>query len=261
MELGPAKTQRTFEVITDQIRGQIRSGAWAIGDRLPNERDLARTLEVSRHAVREALRALESLGMVELRKGASGGAFVAEVRPDAMSDVMRGMFYLGGVSLDQLTEVRLWLESLVVRVACERADESDFAALEGNVARAEGATRSGDSPERTRLNIEFHNLLGVATGNPLLAMLMSAVMNVLRELAEYAGPVMGMAVIDSRRRLIEHIRARDADKAVAEMEGLLKALHRHYSAAVGKRNALRAAPRTGGRSTQRRKRSASSKGQ
>lgn len=233
MQLNVVRTQRTFEVIAEQIRAQIRLGVLKIGDRLPNERELARKLEVSRHAVRESLRALETVGLIELRKGATGGAFIAEGRPGAVADVMQGMFDAGGISLKQLTEARLWIESVAVRVACARANAAAYAALEENIRLAEVETRAGNLVAKTQLNIRFHTLLAATTGNPVLTMVMDAVMNILREfiLREFIGPVgsvMGMDVIRSRRRLLKHMRAGDADKAVIEMERHLKVLHRHY---------------------------------
>lgn len=243
LQLSPVKTQRTFEGISSQISGQIRSGALRVGDRLPNEREMAKTLAVSRHAVREALRALESVGLIELRKGASGGAFIAQGRPDAMADVMRGMLYVGGISLGQLTEARLWIESLVVRAACERADDAAFEALEENVRRAEAETRAGNLVEKTRLNIEFHTLLAASTGNPLLTVVMSSMMSVLREFAGHIGSVMEMSVIHSRRRLLKHMRARNPSKAVAEMGRHLTVLDGHYRDVAAKLHDAITAPR------------------
>ncbi len=228
MALAAVKTQRTFEAVSEQIRAQVRVGALRLGDRLPNERELAKTFAISRHAVRESLRELESMGMVTLRKGATGGAFISEGRPEAVSDVMRGMFYVGGISLEQLTEARLWIESVVVRVATERADEAAFDLLEESVRAAEVDTLAGRLPAKTQRNIEFHNLLAATTGNPVLKMTMGAMMNILREFVGQVGSVMGIDVIHSRRRLLKHMRARDADRAVAEMEKHLKILHGHY---------------------------------
>ncbi len=228
MALAAVKTQRNFEAVSEQIRAQVRAGLLRVGDRLPNERELAKTFAISRHAVRESLRELESMGMVILKKGATGGAFISEGRPDAVSDVMRGMFYVGGISLEQLTEARLWIESVVVRVATERADAAAFAMLEENVRLAEQDTLAGRLPVKTQLNIEFHNLLARTTGNPVLTMTMAAMMNILREFVGQVGSVMGLDVIDSRRRLLKHMRARDTDRAVAEMETHLKILHGHY---------------------------------
>ena len=234
MALAAVRTRRTFEAVSEQIRAQVRAGALRVGDRLPNERELAKTFEISRHAVRESLRELESMGMVTLKKGATGGAFISDGRPDAVSDVMRGMFYVGGISLEQLTEARLWIESVVVRVATQRADEAAYAALEENVRLAEAETLAGRLNVKTQHNIEFHNLLAATTGNPVLIMTMKAMMNILREFVGQVGSVMGLDVIQSRRRLLRHMRAGDADKAVAEMEKHLKVLHAHYREVAAK---------------------------
>ncbi len=235
MELTAVRTQRTFEAISEQIRAQVRAGALRVGDRLPNERELARSLAVSRHAVREALRSLESMGLVELRKGATGGAFIAAGdRPLAMANAMRGLYYSGGISLGQLTQARLWIEAVVVREATLRADDRAFREMEVNVDLAERETLAGNLVVKTGLNIEFHNLLGAATGNPVMAMLMGALMDILREFVGEVGSVMGIDVIQSRRRLLRHMKARDADRAVAEMERHLKVLHANYLEAAAR---------------------------
>jgi GntR family transcriptional repressor for pyruvate dehydrogenase complex len=222
------KTQRAFEAISQQIHNRIAAGELKIDDRLPNERELARTLEVSRHAVREALRTLESVGLVRLSKGARGGAFISAGRPDAVADVMRGIFMIGGIPLEQLTEARLWMESLVVRVACERADNAAFDTLEQNLRLTEREIRAGHLAEKARLNIEFHDLLAAATGNQVVVLMMGAILSVLRDFVERIGLTIGMDVIHSRRRLLRHMRARDGAKAVAEIERHLKVLHRRY---------------------------------
>lgn len=242
MELGAVRTQRTFEAISAQIRAQVRTGALRVGDRLPNERDLAKSMVVSRHAVREALRSLESMGLVELRKGATGGAFIAASgQPQAMANTMRGLYYSGGISLEQLTQARLWIETVIVREATLRADERAFREMEANVDLAERETLAGNLAVKTGVNIEFHNLLGAATGNPVMALLMGALMDILREFVGEVGSVMGIDVIQSRRRLLRHMKARDAEKSVAEIERHLKVLHGHYLAAAArlKRRRLR----------------------
>lgn len=235
MEISAVRTQRTFEAVSEQIRAQVRSGELRVGDRLPNERDLAKSMEVSRHALREALRSLESMGLVELRKGATGGAFIAAGgQPQAMANAMRGLYYSGGISLEQLTQARLWIEAIVVREATLRADEAAFREMKANVDRAERETLAGHLVVKTNLNIDFHNLLGAATGNPVMALLMGALMDILREFVGEVGSVMGMDVIHSRRRLLRHMKAQDVGKAVAEMERHLQVLHRHYLAAAAR---------------------------
>ena len=135
---------RAFEDIAGQIRAQVASGNLKPGDRLPPERELAALFQVSRNTLREALRALEIAGMIESRKGANGGAFVL---PGNSGVVVRGMsdlYHLGAITPEHLTEARIWLSELVVRVVCERGSDEDLQALEANVARAAQADADND---------------------------------------------------------------------------------------------------------------------
>jgi GntR family transcriptional regulator, transcriptional repressor for pyruvate dehydrogenase complex len=228
MDFETIKTTRVFEEISRQIAGQIHSGQLKPGEKLPNERDLAINFAVSRHAVREALRSLESIGQLELRKGATGGAFVASGNPQPFTTIMRGMFEVGGITLEQLTEARLAIESAVISVACDKADESDFEALEANIDAAEVETLAGNSAKKTQLNVQFHILLAELTGNPVLVMMMKSLMNILSDFISQVGSVMGVDVIQSRRRFLKHMRAKDMAKALHEMQTHLKVLHQHY---------------------------------
>ena len=72
----PVKSRRLFEEVCEQVRNQIASGALKPGDKLPSERDLALQFDISRSAIREALRNLEFAGLVRLQKGVKGGSFV-----------------------------------------------------------------------------------------------------------------------------------------------------------------------------------------
>jgi len=230
----PIKLPRTFELVSEHILDRLGSGELRLGDRLPNERELAKSLQVSRHAVREALRSLESRGLLQLRKGAAGGAFISSCGSDVAADVMRGMLMVGGISLEQLTEARRGIEALVVRRACERADAAAIETLEENVRQAEAETKAGHRAKKTQLNIEFHALLAQATQNPVLELVMKAILGVLAQFASTVGSVMDLDVIASRRRLLRYMKAGNLESAVAEMDRHLCALHRFYLDAVAR---------------------------
>jgi GntR family transcriptional repressor for pyruvate dehydrogenase complex len=235
MSFDAVKTTRLFEEISRQIGGQIHSGELKAGEKLPNERELATTFAVSRHAVREALRSLESIGQLEFKKGATGGAFVARGNPQPFTKIMRGMVEIGGITLEQLTEARLAIESAVIAVACERADEADFRALDANIDAAERETLAGNLAVKTKLNVEFHVLLAELTGNPILTMMMKSLMNILLDFINEVGSVMGVDVIKSRRKFLKLLRGRNVAKAVEEMEQHLNVLHEHYIRAANKK--------------------------
>lgn len=228
MSFEAVKSTRLFEEISRQIGEQIRTGELKAGEKLPNERELAATFAVSRHAVREALRSLESIGQLEFKKGATGGAFVARDNPLPFTKIMRGMFEVGGITLAQLTEARLAIETAVIGVLGERLGTLDLGPLYDNVAAAERETRAGNLATKTRLNVEFHVLLAELTGNPVLIMMMKSLMNILLDFISEVGSVMGVDVIESRRKVLKHLSDRDAAGAIAEMERHLKALHLHY---------------------------------
>lgn len=219
---------RAVDEIAAQVRDMIASGKLKPGDRLPAERDLSTQLHVSRNTLREALRALEHAGIVEMRKGATGGAFVLPGSSDVIVNGMRDLYHLGAITPQQLTEARIWLSEIVVKVACERATEEDFAALEANIEAAARAHAAGQFDERQFLHREFHLILARATRNPIIAITMEGVMAVFGKFIEQIGPSENPFTLPSRRRFMKHLRARDADAAVQEMAKLLQRLHSKY---------------------------------
>jgi DNA-binding FadR family transcriptional regulator len=117
----PIKTQRTFEAVCEQIRAQLAAGTLKTGDKLPAERELAVEFQVSRSALREALRTLEMAGIIRNAKGVKGGSFIQAAEPDHIVQAMRDYVHLGKVTLDELTEARLATMDIIIRLACERA--------------------------------------------------------------------------------------------------------------------------------------------
>ncbi|MBC5767306.1 FadR/GntR family transcriptional regulator [Ramlibacter albus] len=221
---------RAVDEIAAQVRAMVADGRLKPGDRLPSERELSLRLNVSRNTLREALRTLEHAGLIEMRKGASGGAFVRSGDAGAIVTGMSDLYHLGAITPQQLTEVRLWLSELVVRIACERATAQDFAALDANVAAATRAHEAGRFDERQKLHREFHVILARATQNPILAVTMESVMGVFGQFIEKIGPSENPFTLPSRKRFLKHLNERDADAAVAEMSKHLKRLHSQYLA-------------------------------
>jgi DNA-binding FadR family transcriptional regulator len=224
----PVQTRRAFEAVADQIRGQLTSGALQPGDRLPPERELAEQFSLSRNTVREALRSLEMAGVLEFRKGATGGAFVREGQGDAVIAGFSDLFRLGAIRPADLTEARLIVSVAATRLACQRGTEEDFETLRENFRLSELAVAKGDVQERVRINLDFHRLLARTARNPVLVILTDALVEIHEQLLQVVSPLPDSAVMPSRRRLLKYLAARDEEKAAAEMETHLKALQRHY---------------------------------
>ena len=219
----PIKKRRVFEEVATQVRSRIIEEALRPGDELPSERELAQQLGVGRPAVREALRALENSGIVELRKGMKGGAFVRELDTEGVSTTMRDLVQLGRVSLNELIETRVLLFDLVIPLVCDRATEDDLQALEQNVETTEGATSLSLRMEATR---QFYALLGNATRNQLIMTLLGSLTEVV---LDFIGRASGKPLEDAeigRRTLVGHLRSRNVSAALAESRKLAESVHR-----------------------------------
>lgn len=227
-DFGRVRSVRTFEGVVDRIRAMIVEGHLKPGDKLPAERDLSARLGVGRNAVREGLRALEQAGIVDLRPGKTGGAFVTSGRPNVISANMRDLMSLGNISFDDLWDTRLLLADVMIRLAVERMTDDDLRALEANVVRARALYESGRLREKSRCNIEFHDVLAAATHNPLLAVFMNSIADLVRHFTEQLGSDPGPETLHSRERLLTALRARDAEAAIAEMRADLIRVHNFY---------------------------------
>lgn len=225
---------RAFEEIAGQIREELSTGRLAAGDRLPPERELAVQFGVSRNTLREALRSLEISGLITLRKGAAGGAFVQGSSGATVVTGIRDMLVLGAVTPEEITEARIWIESAVVRAACERYTAADLADLRANLEAAAEATERKDFGARAEIHLEFHLLLAKITRNPIMETVMEALISVMRQFIQRIGPqVIREYVLPSRRRFLKHMEERNAEAAVQEMERHLRRVNRNYLARLG----------------------------
>lgn len=221
----PIKTQRAFEAVCDQVRQMVADGTLKAGDKLPAERELAVRFQISRNAVREALRSLEMSGIIRNEKGVKGGAFIQPAENDHVAQAMQDFVNLGKVSLDELTEVRLSIQTTVVRLACERGTEAQFDQLAAIVEQTRVET---DVDARYRCAAEFYRVLAEATGNRIYALFQGALSSILQGFV--AGPnykTLQESLIDSRHRLVTALRERNCDAAVAEMTSHLDRIHQH----------------------------------
>ena len=228
------QTRRAFEEVAVQIREQLSRGALIPGDKLPSERELAEQFQLSRNTVREALRSLEMAGILEFRKGMYGGAFVRDGHGGAVVAGFSDMFRLGMFKPGHLKDARLLVSVAVTRAACHLATPEDMEALRLNVEAGEEAIARHDTAERVRLGLDFHRLLAAASGNPIMVILMDALMTIQSQLIELLGPSPDAMIMPSRRRIYDLIAARDEEGASIEMKRNIDALHERYlSAKVG----------------------------
>lgn len=241
------RSARAFEEIAAQIRNELIERRLTVGSRLPAERVLSAQFGVSRNTLREALRSLEHAGLIRLQKGATGGAFISERSGDAIITGLLDMYHMGAIQPAQLTEARIWLESIIVREACARATPEDIAALNKNIQEATEAFEKGDFSRRAEIHLDFHRILARMTGNPIMVIVMNGVLDVLHHFIKTIGNHENTYVLPSRRRFMKHLEEGDTEAAVAEMEMSLKRLQRGYLSRVEATIPESAAPARKGR--------------
>ena len=168
---------------------------------------------------------LEIAGLIELRRGATGGAFVAQADASRIASSISDQLDLGSLSLSELTEARGWIESVVVRVACERADDALLDRLEANIEEAARLADEQQWEKKALVHIEFHNILAEATGNRIIIATMTSLMDVMRTVVLSVGPTRDDMILRSRKRILTCLRERDVAGAVAEMTEHLSRLH------------------------------------
>lgn len=173
------KTGKISELIGRQIKSAILDGAMKPGDRLPPERELVEHFQASRISIREALKSLETSGLLSIKPGS--GVFVAEVNSKPMSESLASILRIKKISMNELTEARMILEPNIARLACERITPEDLQKLEENIA---GALTIVKSNVWARVkNIEFHSLLAESTRNSVLTLTVKTLLDVLKEMS------------------------------------------------------------------------------
>jgi len=117
----PLEKKRYFEQIAQMIRERIFRENLKEGFRLPTEQQLAKELNVSRSVVREALRILDVMGYVDIKKGPQGGIFVSSLYHKPISDSLRNLANNGHITVNHLFDVRLQIETFIAAEAAQHA--------------------------------------------------------------------------------------------------------------------------------------------
>jgi DNA-binding FadR family transcriptional regulator len=126
MALKAIRTGRLADQVSDQLKQSLFKGEYLEGERLPSEHELMGVFGVSRIVVREAIRNLENSGLLEIKRGPTGGAFVRSIKHDAVSNLVRDTLKLGRTSVAEIMEVRLQVEPIVAGLAAKRRTPGDI---------------------------------------------------------------------------------------------------------------------------------------
>ncbi|MFN2519940.1 MAG: FadR/GntR family transcriptional regulator [Candidatus Limnocylindria bacterium] len=208
----PIRRNRLYQGIVEQVEALLDRGLLKPGDQLPPERALAEQFQVSRASVREALRSLELLGIVETRAG--GGTFVRSGSPDDLARPLSALMSRGN-ALEDVIEVRGLIEPAIAASAALRRGDDEVAELREVLALQERQVAEG--LDYADLDTRFHELVGRAARNDLLVTMLAVVQDVLRTSRERWLQTAGRAhaSLDAHRRIADAIEARDAEGARA----------------------------------------------
>ncbi len=164
------------EQIRQVITNAILEGKYKPGDKLPSEDKLVSRFNVSKTTIREALGLLIADGLIEKRRGAMGGSFVAKGNPDRILDVMITCYRLGGLSLEEILSYREAVEPAILEMACRNRTDEDLESMATNIRRSRAAQAAGKPDRET--NIAFHRLIAKASKNRLFSVSLNAAIKI-----------------------------------------------------------------------------------
>lgn len=237
----PIRTKRLYEEIVEQMQGMLVGGELKPGDKLMSERDLAERLEVSRPSVREAIRSLEMMGFVEIRRG--GGTYVRDTHTDEIIRPLAMFLAVEKSSHLEMFEVRRIFEAATARLAAERATADEVEQIQGALEAMSESFNSRDSAKGEGHDISFHYAVAEATHNALLTKLFRTIseefsrsVSVARRQL-YVGTRGPGKIIEQHRKIFRAIRDHDPEAAANAMLAHLgyaeRELRKHLTRAAG----------------------------
>ena len=206
--------ESTVTEVARQLLSQLLSGQIAPGTRLPSERQMAEAMRVGRSTIREALKALDVLGIIDVRQG--DGTYLKGSTSELLPQAIEWGLMLGQPRALDLIEARRHLEVLTARLAAERADHSHIAELERTFAEMQNAD---DAPSFVQADVAFHLTLAAAAGNSVLSDILSSIRALLgvwiRRAITQAGET--DSTCQEHAAVLEAVRAGLPDDAAAAM--------------------------------------------
>ncbi len=222
----PIQSVKVFERVAEQIEKRILDGELRVGDRIPTERHLAEQFQVSRTAVREAMKILAQKGLVDMRPGR--GTIVIDGAREAMENsiglLMKMQIGEAGIS-ENLVEVRAILEPEIAALAAARATEKEIATMYEAIRVMDESLH--DANAFIEADNSFHEALAQATQNALILTLLNSIVNLLSEQRKHifnveGGPQRGQM---HHRRILECVMKQDPVAARTAMHAHLLQVH------------------------------------
>jgi DNA-binding FadR family transcriptional regulator len=182
----PIRQLRVFEEIAAQLKQSILAGRFKPGDKLPTERELVEQFQVSRVAIREALRTLENSGFIATRQGVNGGAYVTDLSFEFLANAFLDLFLADKISIPELHRVRLIIEPEIARLAA-LAITPEYAQRLTKAMEAEKTPISSLS-EDIKIKTAVHYILAEMCGNRFFEAIIRSSMKLTHTLIQMVSP-------------------------------------------------------------------------
>ncbi|WP_300457224.1 FCD domain-containing protein [Desulfobacula sp.] len=205
-----------YEKITNEITEAIFRGDLKPGDKLQSEHELSKTFGVSRVTIREALLSLKQHGIIQVRQGAKGGAYVKKMVMDDVAVQMGKILQMSHMTLEQLSDARSLLESVIIT---RMIDPSETAAyierMEETIVQAEHHLKHGNAEKRLQSNIQFHSIISEMTQNAFIILMHKIVLNMEYDFFKQvkASTAMASRTIQEHRQITRALKNKDFQQA------------------------------------------------
>ena len=218
--------------IIEQVWDALFRGELSPGDRLGSEVELAQKLGVSRVPVRDAFRTLQALGIIDIKVGAHGGAFISAGDAKRFADALAVQLKLVGISIEEMFDSQIAIESMAAELAAKRATKADLKQLRELVEELRQMCLKPLSKtaaqQFTQVSMRFHETLVDAAHNRALAAQFKALRIVLEPVyTRRTSDAIARRVVTSHTDLVDSIEARDEERARTLMRRRLEVVRAH----------------------------------
>jgi GntR family transcriptional repressor for pyruvate dehydrogenase complex len=226
MELAPIRSRKTVDVVVERLEAQILKGAMHNGDKLPSEEQLATRLGVGRRSVREALKILETKGLVEVQSGV--GTLVKRIDLDQFLDVLNrnvsSYLSINKADFDHVMELRQLLEGAALARLAAAPDPERLARLSAEITRQRLACEAADYHAYQEAHLCFHQQIVNVLDNPVISMIYKQVLGLIRGPMEESGgnPQVSIRALGDHGRMLAALERGAASEALEVLDEHLR---------------------------------------
>ena len=214
-EFGPVERTILWEQVAEQLMTMLREKHLRPGDRLPPERELAAMMQVSRPSLREALRALSMMNVLEVRQGA--GTFVTSLEPELLVEHLDFVLSLDDSSLLKLFEARKIVEIGIAGLAAQRITDEELAELEAGLERSQETLHH--PADFLRADEQLHKAITQAARNPIMSRVIDSISRLLMVSRSRTVEITGVRerTVEDHRAIVAALKKRDPEAAQEAM--------------------------------------------